>query len=111
MPNYELNVNYPNTEDRKEIRDFLVDIFKKEKPGTGTGELSTKYTYYVETLTNGNRIFLTRPAMLNKGFDFVVRVENTLFSNNKNSPRHIDIIDDLSEKKTMILLFIMICLI
>lgn len=99
MPSYEVHLNCPNTNNRKKIRDHVVDVFKSEQPGTGTGELSTKYTYYVETLTNGNRIFLTRPAFLNKGFDFVVRVENTPFGNNQNNPRHIDIINDLLIKK------------
>lgn len=99
MPSFELNLNLPDTHDRKEIRDFVVDVFKAEQAGTGTGEFSTKYTYFVETLSNGNRVFLTRPAYLNKGFDFVVRVENTLFGNNQNNPRHIDIINDLIAKK------------
>ena len=42
----------------------------------GTGNDSSKYTYYVETLSDGNREYLTRQAFLNKGFDFVIRVEN-----------------------------------
>lgn len=47
----------------------------EEEPGMGAGNDSSKYTYYVETLADGNRVYLTRPAFLNKGFDFVIRVE------------------------------------
>ena len=73
-----------------------------EEPGTGASELSSKYTYYVETLADGNRVYLARPAFLNKGFDFVARVENADYGHKgsyKNVPSHKDISADLEAKK------------
>jgi hypothetical protein len=58
----------------------------KEEPGTGKGDAATHYTYYVERLSDGKRIFLTRPGFLNKQFDFVINVEGVNF-NNKGSGR------------------------
>lgn len=83
------------------IRKELTNIFLDEDSGTGTGELSAKYIYYVEKLEDGRRVYLKRPAVLNKGFDFTVHVENTNFGKNRATtiPSHESIIKDLITKK------------
>lgn len=99
MPTNYLNIECPNCGTRNEIRKNLIDYFIQEEPGTGTGKLSTKYFYYVDTLANGDRVYLARPAYLNKGFDFVIHVENHSFRRGKTNPTHGDILDDLLLKK------------
>ena len=77
----------------------------EEVAGTGSNEQASRYTYFVETLSDGNRIFLRRPANLHNGFDFLVCVENYNFSDEgkprRNYPKHTDIIEDLFIKKEM----------
>lgn len=87
--------------DRRVIRRQVIIKFLEEEPGTGTGENSSKYIYYVERLYDGSRIFLRRPAPLNKGVDFEVNVENIKFRDRGKvtMPSHADIINDLSCKK------------
>lgn len=87
---------------RKEFRDNLILEFLKEKPGIGKKELSSKYKYYVESLKNGERIYLSRPTNLNKGMDFTVHLEKTEFREKgayKDRPKHQEIIEDLIQKK------------
>ena len=54
-------------------------------------------------LLDGRRIFLRRPANLHNGFDFLVCVENTNFSDEgkrkRNFPKHDEIVNDLLMKK------------
>lgn len=93
---------FSNEGTRNEVRKRVLEVLTDEEPGTGAGELSSKYIYYVETLSDGNRIYLTRPAFLNKGFDFVIRVENADYGHKgpyKNVPSHKDISVDLQSKK------------
>lgn len=93
---------FSNEGTRNDVRKRVIACFMDEAPGTGTGSDSSKYTYYVETLADGNRVYLTRPAFLNKGFDFVIRVENVDYGHKrpyKNVPSHKDISIDLKEKK------------
>ena len=93
---------FSNEGTRNEVRKRVLEVFMNEAPGTGVGDLSSKYTYYVETLADGNRVYLVRPAFLNKGFDFLVRVENADYghkSSFKNVPSHKDISKDLEAKK------------
>ncbi|WP_323659084.1 hypothetical protein [Aliarcobacter butzleri] len=81
---------------RKIIRDRIVDLFKEEVAGTGKGIHSTKVIYCVEKTLKNEIIYLQRPAMLNKGFDFTVNVKDYLFKaptkKNQNrlttTPRH-----------------------
>ena len=97
--NYELNVY----DDRNIVRMAVVDELSKEKAGKGKGELASRYTYYVETLKDGSRIYLRRPASLHNGFDFVVCIENFNFNINgrkRNYPKHTDLIEDLRLKKS-----------
>ncbi|HHD81464.1 MAG TPA: hypothetical protein ENK99_07765, partial [Campylobacterales bacterium] len=49
-------------ENRKVIRNNIVDLFKKEKAGIGTGDKSTRTIYCVEKILN-EIIFLKRPAV------------------------------------------------
>jgi len=86
---------------RQELREKVVHAFLNEAPGTGTGELASKYCYFVETLSDGRRIFLTRPAWLNKGFDFEIRVQDENFPSGRGKtdrPNHSVIFDDLKQK-------------
>jgi hypothetical protein len=87
--------------DRFQIREQVVHKFLSEIPGTGNGDLCSKYIYHVESTYDNKRIILKRPARLNKGFDFEVHVDSTLFGDKRRStrPRHVDIHNDLSQKK------------
>ena len=105
MPYYERTMSFSNAGSRNEVRIRVLKEFLKEEPGTGKGDAATHYTYYVERLSNGKRIFLTRPAFLNKQFDFVINVEGGNFKNKKSgktrtNPTHDDIFSDLKAKKS-----------
>jgi hypothetical protein len=84
---------------RNNLRSLVLAEFIKERAGTGKGEDTSKYRYMVEQLTSGNWLFLTRPAVLNKGFDFVIHVENHIFHQGKDNPTHDDLLEDLRCKK------------
>ena len=86
-------------QNRNKLRQLVVDFFIQEKAGHGTGDDASNYKYIVERLTSGDRIYLTRPVALNKGFDFIIHVENHIFMNKKDYPKHDDIFEDLSKKK------------
>jgi len=93
--NYDNFQNLTMNEKRKNLRDQLVDYFKEENPGTGRREESTRHIYCVSN-SNNNTVYLQRPAMLNKGFDFTVNSSNIDFfapteRNNQRitkTPRH-----------------------
>ncbi|MGD0597642.1 MAG: DNA adenine methylase [Sedimentisphaerales bacterium] len=93
------NIAGNHEKDRNSLRVLLLDNLVKEKAGTGNKEKTSNYHYNVETLTGGNRIYLTRPVWLNKGFDFIIHVEGYKFLNGKDNPQHNDIANDLKEKK------------
>lgn len=67
---------------RAEQRRRVVETWLAERPGT-TAERHT-YRYDVETLSNGRKIYIKRPARLNKGMDFVIYCEGWL--KNKTNP-------------------------
>jgi hypothetical protein len=77
-----------------EIRDFLLRQWIIETP-------QTKYMYIAETLSTGEKLYLKRPANLNKGCDFAINVENLITFKNGNDkpPSHSFLIDDLTVKK------------
>lgn len=105
MPYYERTMSFSNAGSRNEVRIRVLKEFLKEEPGTGKGDAATHYTYYVEKLSDGKRIFLTRPGFLNKQFDFVINVEGINFNNKKSgrtrtNPKHDDIFSDLEIKKS-----------
>lgn len=99
MPSFTRTININGSLPRNDLRKAVIDEFLKEQPGTGKGNKRSHYTYYVEILSNGNRIYLTRPAWNKMGFDFVIHVENMIFSNGKDNPSHDDIFNDLRKKK------------
>jgi len=86
-------------EDRNNLRKIVIDQFIKEKAGHGNKEKTSVYKYFVEQLTSGDRVYLTRPVALNWGFDFIIHVENQIFKNGKENPTHSDILEDLKKKK------------
>src|SRR3989344_5028672 len=83
---------------RNTLRSFVINEFLKEQPGTGNKELTSVCRYDAEELSDGRKVYLTRPAYLNKGFDFVVNVEGMIFPNGKTNPRHEDIFSDINLK-------------
>lgn len=97
---FNLNLTLPGVS-REEIRKELFARFLEEKCGQREGNLirATRYRYYVENLVDGRRIFLKRPARLNKGIDIEVWVER--FDGIKDKrPSHNDISMDLMSKKS-----------
>ncbi|MGI6718344.1 MAG: hypothetical protein ACOX4D_04230 [Bacteroidales bacterium] len=80
--------------DRAELRKLMLCTFIKE-------DCKTKLRYFVETLSDGKRIYIERPAQLNKGCDFVIFVEDLLLFKNGNDkfPKHDDLLNDLQQKK------------
>ena len=97
-----------DTSSRVKTRVNLVSLFLKETPGTPNNP--TRYSYHVESLPDGDSLFLKRPAFLNKGFDFTVNIQNTVFTTKSKrngisitrrttQPSHAHILDDLIEKK------------
>lgn len=91
----EINLlNIESYTSRANIREFLLQTWANET-------ISTKYRYFVETLNNGERIYLERPGRLNKGCDFVIYLENqyTWKNGNDKPPAHNFIFNDLTLKK------------
>lgn len=99
MTRHELTIKIDGSLPRRELRKKVVEQFLLEEAGTGTGEKTSRYVYYVEELDDSSRIYLTRPAWLKKGFDFLIHVENKVFMNGKDNPKHDDIFEDLKKKK------------
>ena len=103
MSRYEIIHSFSNEGTRNEVRMRVVHFLESELPGTGKDEAATHYTYYVETLSNGDRVYLQRPANLYNGFDFLVCVENANYAKTgkrkRNYPKHSDFADDLELKK------------
>lgn len=101
MPHYVLNLHIDNYGSRNDIRMKVVNELSKEIPGQGKDTLASRYTYFVETLNDGRRIYLRRPAFLHNGFDFVVCVEGINFNpfgRRRDYPTHDDILNDLKDK-------------
>ena len=96
---HEMDFVVRNYASRAELRKIIVSQFLKEEPGLGGGSDASHYRYNVETLSNGRRIYLTRPAYLKKGFDFRINVEGTIFQTGYEYPKHDDVFDDLRLKR------------
>lgn len=78
----------------------LIDSFMSEAPGTPTER--NRYTYTVETLSDGSHIFLRRPARLNNGMDFTVKSDRYRFPAGRNhilNPSHGNIVEMLAAKR------------
>lgn len=90
----EKTLDVDNIHSREELRKFILMTYVSE-------DCNTKLRYYVETLGNGKRIYIERPAQLNKGCDFVVFVEDLILYKNGNDkpPKHDDVLNDLRAKK------------
>jgi len=95
---HEIDFEVRNYTSREELRKTVVSKFLEEKPGIGRGDDASRYRYNVETLSDGRRIHLTRPAYLKEGFDFRINVEETVFQTRHEYPKHDDIFDDLRDK-------------
>ena len=95
---------FSNEGTRNDVRMRVVNEFANEKSGQGKDAAASRYTYYVETLADGRRVYLRRPAFMYGGFDFVVKVENSNFAapnqRARNAPSHQDIISDLEMKRS-----------
>lgn len=100
MPTYHKSLNVSGN--RVSVRKQVILKFLDEQPGTGKGDLCAKYIYEAETLRDGKKIYLKRPANLNKGVDFTVHIEGARFRNKGmvDMPSHQNIFDDLSEKRS-----------
>jgi len=96
---HELDFIVRNYASRAELRKIVVSQFFEEEPGLGGGSEASRYRYNVETLSDGRRIYLTRPAYLKKGFDFRINVERTVFKTGQEYPKHDDIFADLRLKR------------
>lgn len=95
------NINFNLTgENRTDYRKNLILKFIEEKPGTGSGNLASRYLYNVECFNN-YAIYLKRPTRLNKGFDFTVNISNIYFPGKRkhSNPSHSDIINILKYVK------------
>jgi hypothetical protein len=92
----------PSGLSRAEIRSYVVIEFLKEVPGTGNKANTSRYLYEAETLSCGKKILLKRPAILNRGMDFTVHLQSTIFrpfGPNRDMPRHAEIIELLQQLK------------
>lgn len=101
MAEHEIMQFFSNEGTRNEVRMRVVNAFSLEVQGA-IDEIE-RYTYYVEKLNDGNRVYLRRPANLHYGFDFLVCVENTNYAEpnkrRRNYPKHSDLEVDLQVKK------------
>ncbi len=90
----ERQLSLPDLEARNQFRQFLVSQWMQESFGK-------KYRYFVENLSDGKRVYLERPARLNKGCDFVIYIEDLFLCKNGNDkpPSHRDLFADLKKKK------------
>ena len=103
MAQHEIAMFFSNAGSRNEVRMRVINALASEAPGTGRGDNASKYTYFVETLSSGDRVYLQRPANLHNGFDFLVCVENANYAlpgkRRRNYPKHEDLEADLQAKK------------
>lgn len=87
-------INIEEIRSKEELRKFMLGKYAVEDCGAHV-------RYFVEELADGKRIYLERPARLNKGCDFVIFAEDVITFNNGNdkAPSHKDVLKDLREKK------------
>lgn len=91
--------------DRRKLRNEVINLFLEEEPGFGKGDLTSRYDYIIKKLPENKIVYLRRPAILNNGLDFTLNVSNTDFNyylqNKRRStrPTHNNIKYDLSIKK------------
>lgn len=90
-----------DSEVRHEVRTQVIQTWLREIPGTM--DVTHRYRYNVERIRDGSRVYLTRPARLNRGIDFVIYCENfTRWKNQKDKPPTHDVlcaeIDDIARR-------------
>ena len=95
-------INFSN--DRSNLRKEIINIFLNENPGTGKGNLTSRYQYVTKILGDGREVYLSRPANFNNGFDFTLNVSGTNFNKGiakraSTRPTHDNIFEDLRDKK------------
>lgn len=80
---------------REELRHQVITTWLLESP-------EEKYRYNVETSQDSRRVYLKRPAHLNKGCDFKIFIEEYLYykKGTEKPPKHGDIINDIRIKLT-----------
>lgn len=92
----------PNSGTRFEVRKRVTNIFDLEP--AGTLEKRWSYKYFVETLSDGKRVYLQRPANLHYGDDFRICVEGANYASDdkqaRNYPKHDEVREDLLKKQT-----------
>lgn len=86
-----------NINDRARLRSMVLQLWIQESPGS-TGAVSS-FRYNVERLADGSRIYLERPAHINKGADFRVLCENFIYYKNgkPKPPSHPVLITELQK--------------
>jgi len=89
---YHIQINLHAT-DRRAVRLEVLQQFIAEEPGTR--EEKNRYIYHAETLTDGSRIILKRPAWKNKGIDFEIWCENFSMNGRQARPSHSDIFEEI----------------
>ncbi len=108
MPNQVCTLDISHCNSREDIRKYVTTVFLNEVAGNGKGEQTSKYRYNVYKICDGKYVYLSRPAHLNKGFDFTVCVDDESFPAKPNSkgnithsnkPSHYCILKDLQTKK------------
>lgn len=76
-----------STTNRQGIRVEIASLFAKEDPGTGTGDLASRYIYTVEKFS-GCSIQISRPGTRKKSFDFSVIIPEVVFKTEGKKNRH-----------------------
>lgn len=108
MPFQIRSLDISHCSSKEDIRKYVTTIFLDEVAGNGTGEEVSKYHYNVYKISDNKYVYLSRPAHLNKGFDFTVCVNGETFPSkpNKNGritynnrPSHFAILEDIKLKK------------
>lgn len=91
------SLNVSDFSNKKDIRTYLLKTWSNEAE-------AIQFRYFVETLSDGKRIYLERPAHLNKGCDFVIKVEDLIcFKNGHDKPpKHDDLLKYIKDNKLKI---------
>lgn len=90
----ELELDVSHLNNKGDIRNYLLEKWSQEDEGLS-------FRYFVERLSDGKRVYLERPANLNKGCDFVILAENLFKYKNGNDkpPKHVDLLYYIRHKK------------
>ncbi len=94
----ELDLAVDHLNNKKDVRDFLLQTWSKEEAGV-------QFRYFVETLSDNKKIYLERPANLNKGCDFVIKIEGLFVfkNNNDKPPKHENLLKYIETNKSKLI--------